>query len=147
MGVLAPLGRLLFSAIFIFSGLNHFMQYGAMVAYARSTPLPVSPELAVIGSGVVLVLGGFSVLLGLFARVGAVLLAAFLLSAAYFFHRFWGVEDAVQAQMQLTHFLKNVSMAGGALLLAYFGPGPFSLSRRREARRGTLGVPLPQRNL
>src|SRR5690606_5449627 len=122
--------------------LNHFMQYGGMVAYARSTPLPVSPEVAVIGSGVVLVVGGLSVLLGLYARVGAVLLTGFLLSSAFFFHRFWSIEDPMQAQAQMTHCMKNVSMAGGALLILYFGPGPFSLTRRRDARRGTLGVPL-----
>jgi len=146
MGVLAPIGRLLFAAIFIFSGLNHFMQYSSMVAYARTVPLPVSAEVAIIGSGVVLVVGGLSVLLGLYARVGAVLLAGFLLSAAFFFHRFWGVADPMQAQMQMTHFMKNVSMAGGALLITYFGPGPFSLTRRRDSRGGSLGVPLRQRH-
>lgn len=146
MGVLAPLGRLLFSAIFIFSGLNHFMQYSSMVAYARTTALPVSPEVAILGSGVVLVLGGLSVLLGLYARLGALLLAGFLLSAAFFVHRFWGIADPVQAQMQMTHFMKNVSMAGGALLITYFGPGPFSLTRRKDPRGGSLGVPLRQRH-
>ncbi|XXF77667.1 DoxX family protein [Myxococcaceae bacterium GXIMD 01537] len=142
MGILAPIGRLLFSAIFIFSGLNHFMQYSSMVEYARSVHLPVSPELAIIGSGVVLVLGGLSVLLGFYARAGAALLFLFLLSAAFFFHHFWDLTDPAQAQQQMVHFMKNLSMAGGALLIMYFGPGPFSLSRRKEGARRSLGMPL-----
>lgn len=145
MGILAPIGRLLFSAIFIFSGLNHFMQYSSMVAYARGANLPW-PELAILGSGVVLVVGGLCVLLGAFARLGAALIALFLLASAFMVHHFWDLADPVQAQQQMTHFMKNVSMAGGALLITYFGPGPFSLRRRKEAARGTLAVPMRQRH-
>jgi putative oxidoreductase len=146
MGLLAPLGRLLFSAIFIFSGLNHFMQYPGMVAYARSANLPW-PELAILGSGVLLVVGGLCVLLGAFARLGAALIALFLVASAVMVHRFWGLADAQQAQQQMIHFMKNLSMAGGALLITYFGPGPFSLRRRRtDGRGGMLSVPMRQRH-
>jgi uncharacterized membrane protein YphA (DoxX/SURF4 family) len=41
----------------------------------------------------------------------------------------------------LTNFLKNTSMCGGALLIAYFGPGPFSFDERRKMRT-TSGVTL-----
>jgi putative oxidoreductase len=34
------------------------------------------------------------------------------------------------AQMQSAMFLKNVSILGGALLIAYFGAGPVSLDAR-----------------
>ncbi|MCY1032810.1 DoxX family protein [Corallococcus sp. BB11-1] len=144
MGLLAPLGRLLFSVIFITSGLNHFFQLQALTAYAQASGVP-DPRLAVLVSGGVLVVGGLCVLLGVFARLGAAMLTVFLLAAAFMVHPFWRMEDPVQAQNNLIHFMKNLSMAGGALLIIYYGPGPFSLSRKkREASLGgvKLGTPL-----
>ncbi|MGZ3459407.1 MAG: DoxX family protein, partial [Archangium sp.] len=81
MDALAPLGRLLFSAIFIFSGFNHLANSETMIGYARSAGLPL-PALAIYGSGVVLLVGGVCILLGVFARVAAVAIALFLLAAA-----------------------------------------------------------------
>ncbi|WP_257451201.1 DoxX family protein [Archangium lipolyticum] len=136
MDALAPIGRLLFSAIFIFSGFNHFTNAETMIGYARSAGLPL-PALAIYGSGVVLVVGGVCILLGVFARIAAAAIAAFLVLAALTMHRFWGLPPE-QAAMQMIHFWKNISMAGGALLLAYFGPGPYSVrarSRILEERR------------
>ena len=136
MDVLAPLGRLLFSAIFIFSGFNHLAHSETMIGYARSAGLPL-PALAIYGSGVVLLVGGVCILLGVFARIAAVAIALFLLAAALTVHHFWGLPPQ-QAAMQMVHFWKNVAMAGGALLLVYFGPGPYSVkarSRVLEERR------------
>ncbi|QRK10284.1 DoxX family protein [Archangium violaceum] len=139
MDALAPLGRLLFSAIFIFSGFNHFANGEAMMGYARSAGLPF-PALAIYGSGVVLLVGGVCILLGVFARIAAVAIAVFLVAAALTMHRFWGLPPQ-EAAMQMTHFWKNISMAGGALLLVHFGPGPYSIRARsrvlleRQARR------------
>ena len=85
------------------------------------------------------------VLLGVFARLGAAAIAVFLVAAAFMVHKFWLVTDPVQAQNQLIHFMKNLSMAGGALFIVYFGSGPFSLrSRKREEGLGggRLGMPL-----
>ena len=132
MGLLAPVGRLLFSAIFITSGLNHFIQLQALTAYAQSSGVP-EPRLAVIASGVAMVLGGLFVLLGFFARLGAAMLAVFLIASAFMVHKFWTMNDAVMAQNNLIHFMKNLSMAGGAIFIMYFGPGPFSLARPKRA--------------
>lgn len=136
MNVLAPLGRLLFSAIFIFNGFNHFANGQSMIGYARSAGLPF-PALAIYGTGVVLLVGGVCILLGVFARIASVAIAAFLIAAALTVHQFWGVPPQ-EAQMQMGHFWKNLSMAGAALLVTYFGPGPYSVrarSRVLERRR------------
>jgi len=144
MGVLAPIGRLLFSAIFITSGLNHFFQLEALTTVARDAGVP-EPQWAVLLSGLAMVVGGLCVLLGVFARLGAAAIALFLVCSAFKVHRFWLVADPVMAQDQLIHFMKNLSMAGGALFIVYCGPGPFSLKRRgRESGLGggRLGVPM-----
>jgi putative oxidoreductase len=38
----------------------------------------------------------------------------------------------MMVQVQQAMFLKNLSLLGGALLIAYFGAGPLSLDARRE---------------
>ena len=149
MGVLAPLGRLLFSAIFIFNGVNHFVNGEAVVGYARGAGLP-SPALAVYGSGVVLLVGGLCILLGVLTRIAAIAIAAFLIVSALMVHHFWALPPE-RAQMEMILFSKNISMAGGALLLAYFGPGPYSirarskvLEERRTRRPPPVLRPRPQ---
>ena len=41
-------------------------------------------------------------------------------------HRFWGLADPQMATLQFFNFMKNLSMLGGALVISYFGSGPFS---------------------
>jgi uncharacterized membrane protein YphA (DoxX/SURF4 family) len=87
-----------------------------MTGYAQFNGVP-SPKLAVIGSGVVMGLGGLSLILGVYADLGAIVLAAILLLMAVKMHNFWTLEDAQAKQADMIGFLKNVSMAGGALFM------------------------------
>jgi putative oxidoreductase len=139
MNALAPIGRLLFSAIFISSGVNHFMQVNQMVDYVQSAGLP-QPRLAILVSGALLVVCGLGILLGAVTRLSAALIALFLVVAAVTMHRFWGLADPQASQEQFIHFMKNMAMAGGALLITYFGPGPFSIHNLRERRAGREAV-------
>lgn len=72
------LGRVLFSALFIGSGIGHLAQAEETQAYARDSGAP-SPETTVPLSGGMLMAGGVSVLFGVFADAGALVLLAFLL--------------------------------------------------------------------
>src|SRR5688572_1360187 len=128
---LAPLGRLLFSVIFLLSAPGHFTAMG--VEYGASAGVPL-PGVLVPVAGLFLIIGGLSVLLGYHARVGAALLLLFLVPVTFYMHRFWGIDDPAMAQMQQVHFIKNVSLMGGALLLIYFGAGPVSLDARHTHR-------------
>jgi len=47
-------------------------------------------------------------------------------------HKFWAVTDPMMAQMQMSMFMKNVSMIGTALIISQFGAGPLSLDARRS---------------
>ena len=127
-----PLGRALFAAIFIMSGLTHFSP--ATIGYAASQGVPLAPLLVPL-SGLISLAGGLSILLGYRARIGALLLVLFLVPVTLSLHAFWKVTDPTMAGMQLAMFMKNVSMLGGAFFIAYFGAGPLSLDARREAIR------------
>jgi putative oxidoreductase len=122
-----PLGRALFTSIFITASFGHFS--APTIAYAAQQGVPLANVL-VPASGVLALAGGLSVLLGYKARIGAWLLVAFLIPVTLAMHAFWKVADPTMAMMQQVMFMKNVSMLGGALLVAYFGAGPISVDDR-----------------
>ena len=127
------LGRVLFSVFFMISGYNHLTKTAMMAQYAGSQGVP-APKLAVPVTGLLLVGGGLSILLGFEPRIGALLLVTFLVPTAFIMHRFWGLTDPMVAQNQMIHFWKNIVMAGAALMIYYFATvspeaWPYSLGR------------------
>jgi putative oxidoreductase len=121
------LGRVLYAAIFVLSAPGHFTS--GTIAYAASKGVPLA-TIAVPLSGIIAFVGGVSIIVGLKARWGAWLIVLFLVPVTLMIHNFWAVPDPQAAHMQYLHFIKNVSMLGGALLIAWFGSGPLSLDRR-----------------
>jgi uncharacterized membrane protein YphA (DoxX/SURF4 family) len=116
-------GRILFSMIFIASGIGHLLQLEATAAYAQSKGLP-APKLAASLSGVMILIGGALVLIGWTRFIGAGLLVLFLLPTAFLMHPFWKETDQMAKQNEMAHFMKDVSLAGAALLIAYYA-GPW----------------------
>lgn len=116
MDVLVLIGRILFAGLFLMSGFGHLTQTAAMAGYAESRGVPAA-RLAVLGSGVLLVLGGLSVLLGVWADLGAFLLFVFLLPTAVLMHSFWKETEPQAQQMERVQFLKDMALAGAALML------------------------------
>jgi putative oxidoreductase len=127
-GAVVLLARFLFVAIFLMAGPNHFSKQ--TIAYAASQGVPLA-SIAVPLSGLMALAGGLSILLGYRAKIGAWLIALFLVGVTPMLHKFWGIADPMAAQMQMIMFMKNVSMLGGALLIAQFGAGPWSLDSRQ----------------
>ncbi len=128
MRYLVLAGRVLYAAIFIASALGHFSR--AEIGYAAHQGVPLANVLVPL-SGLLALAGGLSVALGYRAKLGAWLLVLFLIPVTATMHNFWAVQDPMMAAMQQAMFFKNLSMLGGALLVAYFGAGPLSLDARR----------------
>jgi putative oxidoreductase len=129
MRYVAVVGRVLFAAIFVMSAFNLFSGKG--VHYAASQGVPLASVLVPL-AGVLSAAGGLSVALGYRAKVGAWLIVLFLVPVTLTMHAFWAVHDPQMAQMQQAMFMKNVSMLGASLLIAYFGAGPLSFDARRK---------------
>lgn len=127
MDILLLIGRVLFVLIFLASGMGHFRMADMMAGYAGSKGVP-SPKAAVQVSGLVILVGGLSVALGIYADLGALLLIAFLIPTAFLMHAFWKETDAMAKSTEQIAFLKDLALAGGALFayaLAHagsFGP-------------------------
>lgn len=128
-GAVVLLGRFLFVSIFLMAGPNHFSKQ--TIAFASSQGVPLA-SIGVPLSGILALAGGLSVLLGYRAKVGAWLIALFLVPVTLMMHKFWAVHDPMMAQIQLIMFMKNVAILGGALLISQFGAGPLSLDARRS---------------
>lgn len=120
-------GRILFSMIFIASGMNHLTKLDAMTAYAQSRGLP-APKAATALSGVMLLAGGFLVLLGWHRFIGAGLLVIFLVLSSVLMHGFWKETDPMTRQNEMIHFMKDMALAGAALLVAYYARHPWPLA-------------------
>jgi uncharacterized membrane protein YphA (DoxX/SURF4 family) len=116
MDLILVIGRILFGGFFLMSGINHFTKLEAMTGYAKYKKLPAA-KLGVLISGLMLVIGGLSVILGYYADLGALLLAIFLVLAAVIFHNFWKETDATAKQNEMLGFMKDIALAGAALII------------------------------
>jgi len=128
-GPMVLLGRLFFALIFLMAGPNNFSSQ--TIAYAASQGVPLASTVVPF-SGALAIVGGLSILLGYRARIGAWLIALFLVGVTPMMHKFWVVPDPMMHQLQMIMFMKNISMLGGALLITQLGAGPWSLDSRRK---------------
>lgn len=128
MKFLVLLGRIFYSVIFLKAGLGHFSK--PTIEYAASQGVLMA-EVLVPLSGIMALAGGLSVLVGYKAKLGAWVLILFLVPVTVLMHNFWGVPDPMAARMQQIMFMKNLSMIGAALLIAYFGAGPLSIDEKK----------------
>ena len=116
MDAVLVIGRVLFALIFVASGINHITKAEHMTGYAQFKKVPAA-KASVILSGVFFLLAAASIILGVYADLGALVLAVLLIIMAVMFHDFWKQTDPQQKQMEQIAFFKNISMAGGALVM------------------------------
>ena len=119
---LITLGRVLLCVIFIQSGVMKIFDYAGTAAHMTEQGVPgiLLPLVILTEVG-----GGLLVLLGLWTRWASFALAGFCVLTALIFHYQPG------DMMQMINFMKNLTIAGGFLVLAGAGPGAFALDNRR----------------
>ncbi|MFM8460590.1 MAG: DoxX family protein [Polynucleobacter victoriensis] len=125
---LALVGRLLMAVIFIMAGISKISGFTGTAGYIASVGLPM-PEALTAATIVLEVVGGLALVVGYRLRLFAVLLAGFTLLAGLFFHNFWAMPPEVHHIQQIM-FMKNLSIAGGLLIIAAFGGGAWSLDAK-----------------
>jgi putative oxidoreductase len=126
--VFSIIGRLCLVTIFVMSAVgNKIPKYGEVAALMDSKGVPY-PQVSLGLAIAFLILGGLMVLVGYWARIGALLLAVFLVLATYYFHPFWATPDD---QNQMAHFMKNLGLLGAMLFVIANGSGAGSLDNRR----------------
>ena len=109
-------GRIVLSVFFLLSGVTKIARNKMMVEYAMSRKLPM-PGAAIALAALIELAGGISVLTGFHARIAAAILIVYLIPTTLIFHNFWAASGA-EKQNQGVHFMKNVAIMGGLLILA-----------------------------
>ena len=110
------LGRILFGGYFIYGGFNHFKMLDMMSGYAKSKGAPM-PKLSVAFSGVLLIVGGLSVLFDILPGFGLIALVLFLVPVTFIMHAFWKIQDPMAKMHEMVNFMKNIALLGAILIL------------------------------
>lgn len=126
--LLILVARILMMALFIWSGWAKLADFQGTAGYLASIGTPV-PQVAAAVAVIMELLVGVALLVGVFVRPLALLMALFVLGTGLIGHPFWSMEGADRA-MNMTQFYKNLSIMGGLLLLAVTGAGRFAVARR-----------------
>jgi putative oxidoreductase len=130
----ALLGRLLMSVMFITSGFGKLVGFTATAHMIESKGVPL-PVIAAAFAVLIELGGGLAILFGWKTRWTALAFVVFLIVITPIFHGFWTMEGAARQANQI-NFMKNLTILGGFLVLAAFGPGRYSIdSRLRTAPR------------
>jgi putative oxidoreductase len=114
------IGRILLVLIFLNSGIGKIGNFEGTAQYMAKVGMPLA-NYFLVGAIFLELVGSITILLGYHARFGALLLLIFLIPTTLIFH------TNFTDPMQKIHFMKNVSMFGGCLILLASGAGRFGL--------------------
>jgi putative oxidoreductase len=138
------LGRLLLALMFILAGFGKLGNIEGTAAFVASGGLP-APTFLAVAVGVLELFGGLALVVGYQVRLVGLALAVFTVAASVVFHAFWAAPADQQFVAQLL-FMKNISVAGGMLLISALGAGPLSIDARLAAGAATRFTPVLARN-
>ena len=113
---LPVLGRTLFVSYFIAMGMSHLVHFRTHAAFIGGKGVPLA-RAATLLTIVMMVGGGVLVLFNWHRWIGAALLFGIIFPAPFFLHHFWNETDSYTRLSEFAHFIKDISLAGAALLL------------------------------
>lgn len=125
--LLILVARVLLTVLFVISGFGKLTDYSGTVGYMNHLGAPL-PSLAAAVAIVMELVVGLALLAGVAVRPLALALMLFVAGTAVLGHPFWSMEGADRALNQI-HFLKNLAIMGGLLLLSITGSGRYSVTK------------------
>lgn len=121
------IGRIIIGLYWIYGAIAHFTQAKSMIPYAKMKGVPFA-EIAVPGTGALLLIAGLSILTGIYPVIAVAALILFLVPVTVMMHNFWTVEDQMMKMNDMVMFTKNMALLGYTLVLLVIPqPWPFSL--------------------
>ena len=117
MALVFLIGRVIFSIVWLRSAYNHLIaRRKDMIAYTASQHVP-APALAVVGTGILLLIGGLSMLTGLWPYLGLSAIAIFLIGVTPVMHAYWKTTDPMMRMNAHINFWKNMTLLGAVLMM------------------------------
>ena len=130
--ILPLVARILIGLLFLVAGVRKIMGWTGTIAYFSKLGLPM-PEPIVVLVILLELVGAMLLIVGWRTKLVAWALAGFTLVAGLMAHQFWAAEPAQYAN-QLNHFLKNLAIIGGLLMVVAFGPGSAAVESAKQSR-------------
>ena len=128
---LALIARILLALLFLIAGFGKIGGFAGTAGYIASNGLPL-PELGAAIAVIVEFGGALALIAGFQTRIVALVMAVFTIATGVIFHNYWAM-PADQVMVNQIMFMKNLSIAGGLLMLSAFGAGSLSLDAKRKA--------------
>ncbi|HHL1992070.1 DoxX family protein [Acinetobacter baumannii] len=123
------LSRLLILLIFLYFGWTYLTDHAGFVKYLKSVNAPI-PEVTSLIAAAVEFFGGILLLIGFWTRPLALLFAFYTVGTGIIGHAFWNASTPIEHHTLFVHFIKNISIAAGFLMLSLLGPGKYSIDGR-----------------
>ena len=117
------LGRIMISAVFLFSGINKIFNYDNTISWMEGFGVPGVLLIPAILFEIILPV---FLILGYKTKIAAIGLLLFSLATAIIFHLDFG------NQMQVIALLKNIGLAGGLLFVGINGSREFALDKKKK---------------
>lgn len=115
MDIAFLIGKILFGGYFVYNGVSHLTNLKGSTAYAISKGVPMA-QFGVIISGIMIILGGASVLANFHMKIGLLLIAAFLVVITFMMHQFWKEKEPMSKMAEKIQFTKNLALLGATLM-------------------------------
>lgn len=128
---LALIARILLALLFLIAGFGKIGGFAGTAGYIASKGLPL-PEVGAAIAVIVEFGGALALIAGFQTRIVAFVMALFTIATGVIFHNYWAM-PADQVMVNQIMFMKNLSIAGGLLMLTAFGAGALSLDGKRKA--------------
>lgn len=115
------------ASLFFLGGVNKILNYSSYLNVMTDAGL--KPATVLLPLTILFEIGGSLAIIFIKSKrqIAAIVLAIFTLATNVFLHRFWELEPPVR-QLELSLFFKNISIAGGLIILA-----AMSVSQREES--------------
>ncbi len=127
MSIIFLFGRVILGLYFLDNASHHFLQLKMVSGFAASRGVPM-PKSAVLAGGVLLLVGGLSILTGYEPTAGILALIAFLTPVTFTVHTYWKFEDPMARMAERINFTKNLALLSSLLMfLSIPQPWPMSI--------------------
>jgi putative oxidoreductase len=127
MTILFFIGRLIFGGYWLINAYNHLFKTSNYLGYVQSKGIKY-PRFSIIGSGILILIGGLSMIFGFWPKIGAIAIAIFLIGVTYKMHAFWKIVDPMQKMNEQIQFRKNIALLGASIMtLAIATPWMWSI--------------------
>lgn len=122
------LGRVFIAFIFLYDAFDSMLYAQQTKATMTEYGLTWNQDFLLYGGIFVLLLGGILVLIGYRSGLGVVLLLLYWIPVTFIVHSFWNDPEPAR-RLHAIMFMKNISIAGGLLIILVNGSGKYSIKR------------------